>query len=197
MFSITFLRWITLSSILFWLVFYWQGGKKAIIDIRESINSKNSRLDTALLIVIALCSVGIIGIGVLASLGLLPIILSQNLAMTFTGMLFSVLGIMGMFYCRLHLGNFWTAEINLSKSHQIIDTGPYSFVRHPIYAFAILMYIGLGLAFLSQWIMILEGIIVVAYLLKTKDEDNFLENNLSGYREYKLRVRYLLVPGLW
>ena len=197
MFSITFLRWITLSSILFWLVFYWQGGKKAIIDIRESINSKNSRLDTALLIVISLCSVGIIGIGVLASLGLLRIILSQNLAMTFTGMLFSVLGIMGMFYCRLHLGNFWTAEINLSKSHQIIDTGPYSFVRHPIYAFAILMYIGLGLAFLSQWIMILVGIIVVAYILKTKDEDNFLEKNLSGYREYKLRVRYLLVPGLW
>jgi len=197
MFSTTFLRWITLSSILFWLVFYWQGGKKAIIDIRESINSKNSRLDTALLIVIALCSVGIIGIGVLASLGLIPIILSQNLAITFTGMLFSVLGIMGMFYCRLHLGNFWTAEINLSKSHQIIDTGPYRFVRHPIYAFAILMYIGLGLVFLSQWIMILVGIIVVAYILKTKDEDKFLEKNLSGYREYKLRVRYLLVPGLW
>ena len=167
------------------------------MDIRESINSKNSRLDSALLIVIALCSVGLMGIGVLANLGRLRIILSQNWAVTFTGMLFSVSGIMGMFYCRHHLGAFWTAEINLSKSHQIIDTGPYRLVRHPIYAFAILMYIGLGLAFLSLWTMILAGIIVVAYILKTKDEDNFLEKNLSGYREYKLRVRYLLAPGLW
>lgn len=197
MFSITLLRWITLGSILFWLVFYWQGGRKVIIDIRESINSKNSRLDMILLIVISFCSVGLVGMGVLVSLGVVQTVLSQNLATTLIGTLFSVSGITGMFYCRFHLGNFWTAEINLSQNHQVIDTGPYSLVRHPIYTFAILMYVGLGLVFLSNWNMALTGIIVVAYILKTKDEDVFLQQNLPGYREYKLRIRYYLVPGLW
>jgi protein-S-isoprenylcysteine O-methyltransferase Ste14 len=197
MISITISRWITLASILFWLVAYWQGGKKVIIDIKEAIRAKRSRLDIALLPVMAFCSLVLISMGVLASLGQLSIVFLQYPALTLSGTVLVILGIIGMFYCRHYLGRFWTAETNLAKDHQIIDTGPYRFVRHPIYTFAILMYSGFGLAFPSRWSVLFVGLIVAAYVLKTKDEDTFLGKNLSGYREYMFRVRYCLVPGLW
>ncbi len=190
-------RWIALIAVLFWLVVYWQGGKKALVDIRESIRSKNSRLDAALLIILTLCAIGIIGTGVLVNLGLAEITFSPNLMITLAGTTFTISGIAGMFYCRHYLGRFWTAETNLSQGHRIIDTGPYHFVRHPIYTFAILMYIGLGLVFPSLWAAFLAGVIVVAYVLKAKDEDHYLEQNLPGYQEYKRRVRYRLIPGVW
>ena len=195
--SIATLRWITLASILFWLVVYWQGGKKVIVDIREAIRAKKSRLDMVLLIVMTLCSLVLIGTGFLASFGQLQIVFLQGSTITLTGTVLSIGGIAGMFYCRHYLGKYWTAETNLARDHQIIDTGPYRFVRHPIYTFAILMYIGLGLVFLSRGNVLMVGVIVTAYILKTKDEDTFLEKNLLGYREYKLRVRYCLIPHLW
>ncbi|MBK9926573.1 MAG: isoprenylcysteine carboxylmethyltransferase family protein [Anaerolineales bacterium] len=197
MISITILRWITIGSFLVWIVRYWQGGKKIIVDIQTSLRLKSSRFDTVTLMVILLCSIGVISTGILASLQLSPIALAENLTATCTGTVFSISGIIGMFYCRHYLGKFWTAETNLLNNHQVIDTGPYHFLRHPIYTFAILMNVGLGLVFLWQWNVVLTSVIVVAYILKTNDEDHYLEQNLVGYQEYKRRVRYRLVSGLW
>jgi protein-S-isoprenylcysteine O-methyltransferase Ste14 len=188
---------MSLAGIVFWLVVYWQGGRKVIVNITEALRAKKSRLDMVLLIVMALCSLVLIGTGFLASFGQLQIVFLQNLTVVFIGTCLSIFGIVGMFYCRHYLGKFWTAETNLARDHQIIDTGPYRFVRHPIYTFAIIMYIGFCLVFLSQWSVLFTGLIITAYVLKTKDEDGFLEKNLSGYREYKSRVRYCLMPHLW
>ncbi len=193
----TLLRWITLVSILFWLVVYWQAGRKVLVDIKESIRSRNSYLDPAFLILMTLCSLVIVGVVFLASFGYLKIAFLQNLAVVSTGTLLSVSGVIGMFYCRYYLGKFWTAENKIVQEHQIIDTGPYHLARHPIYTFAILMYVGFGLVFLSQWSTPLAATIIVMYILKAKEEDAFLEKNLRGYWEYKLQVRYYLVPGLW
>lgn len=195
--TIAILRWISLAGIVFWLIVYWQGGKKIIIDVKESLRAHNSRLDPVLLIIISLCSFVIIVLAFLTNFGLLKAFFSQSSGVIFAGTLLTILSIAGMFYCRHYLGRFWTAETNLNKNHQIVDTGPYHFVRHPIYTFAILMYLGLGLVFLSPWNMFFVAIIITAYILKTKDEDTFLARNLSGYREYKVRIRYRLVPGLW
>ncbi len=197
MINITSLRWITLVGVLFWLVVYWRGGRKVVIDIKESIQSRNSRLDTTLLILLTLCSLVIVSIGFLANFGYLKIAFLQNPIIILAGTFLTIFGIIGMFSCRYYLGRFWTAETNVAQDHQIIDTGPYHLVRHPIYTFAILMYTGLGLVFLSQWSTPLAAMIIILYILKTKEEDSFLARNLSGYRKYRLHVRYYLVPGVW
>ncbi len=197
MISIALLRWVTLVSILFWLVVYWQAGRKVLIDIKESLRSRNSYLDRALLSLMTLCSLVAIGIGFLVSFQLLHIVFLESFVILLIGTLLTILSIAGMFYCRSYLGKFWTAETKVAKDHQIIDIGPYHFARHPIYTFAILMYIGFGLVFLSQWSTPLAVAMIIMYILKAKDEDAFLEKNLPGYREYKLHVRYYLVPGLW
>lgn len=168
-----------------------------MIDIKEAIRVGKSRLDIALLMILTLCSLLVISGGFLAAFGQVQIAFPQNSALAVVGTLLTVSGIAGMFYCRHYLGRFWTAETNLRKDHRIIDTGPYRLVRHPIYTFAILMYIGFGLVFSSPWNAAFVRVIVTAYILKTNDEDFFLEKNLPGYREYKLHVPYRLVPRLW
>jgi protein-S-isoprenylcysteine O-methyltransferase Ste14 len=167
------------------------------VDIRAAVYSKASRLDLILLIVLSLCSFMVLVTCLFGILKLLPIVFIQNSVMVFMGMLLIISSIIGMFACRHYLGKFWTAEINLAESHKIIDTGPYRIVRHPIYTFAILMYLGMGMAFLSPWTGLLIGLIVAAYFLKTKEEDNYLQQNLAGYRDYVSRVRHRLLPGLW
>jgi protein-S-isoprenylcysteine O-methyltransferase Ste14 len=197
MFTINLFRWITLAGIFIWLLVYWQAGRKVFVDIQAAVHSNNSLLDSILLIVISLFSFVIIGICLLGNLKQLQIAFSQNFILVFAGTLLTISSIIGMFACRYFLGKYWTAEINLTESHKIIDTGPYRIVRHPIYTFAILMYLGCGMVFLSLWTGSLVGLIAAAYFLKTKEEDAYLRLNLAGYRDYVLRVRYRLLPGFW
>ncbi len=191
------LRWMTLGGILFWFVAYWQGGRKVVSDIQKSARAENSRLDTYLMVSIALSSVVVMSTGVLVTLGLVPPELPGRWIVIAGGWLLSVTGIIGMFYCRHYLGQFWTAETTLMDGHQVVDTGPYWVVRHPIYSFAIAMYVGVGIVFPVWWNLLLVLVIAGAYALKAQEEDSFLGEKLKGYREYKERVRYRIIPWVW
>ena len=193
MIVVTILRWFTLVSLLVWMIVYWRGGQDVVEDIQQAAQAKNSRFDTALMIAIAICSLVMAATGLGLSLAQWP----GNWVVGLVGSACTVLGIIGMFYSRHYLGRFWTAETTVRADHKVIDTGPYGVVRHPIYTFAILMYLGLGLAFMTWWTAVAAGIIVIAYVLKARDEDKFLERNLNGYQAYKQRVRAALVPGVW
>jgi len=103
----------------------------------------------------------------------------------------------GTFYCRHYLGRFWTAEAALQALHQVVDSGPYGVVRHPIYTAAWVMYLGTGLVFAIWWNWLACGLVMVAYILKARYEDVFLAANLPGYPAYQQRVRYQLIPGVW
>ncbi len=194
---VTSLRWLTLLSVLFWFIGYWQGGRKVVADIQSSIKIGSSRLDTLLIVAIGIASFVVAITGLLMALEQLPTDPQTHEAITLLGSGWVGLGILGMFYSRHYLGRFWTAETTLMPDHQLVDQGPYRIVRHPIYTFAISMYAGLGLVFPAWWNALSVSIIVIAYALKAWEEDRFLEQSLPGYTEYRQRVRYRLVPGLW
>lgn len=82
------------------------------------------------------------------------------------GCLFTLTGIVGTFYCRAVLGKFWTAEAARQVNHAVIDYGPYSVARHPIYSFAILLYLGLGLVFPVWWNLLAAAGIALGCALK-------------------------------
>jgi Putative protein-S-isoprenylcysteine methyltransferase len=103
----------------------------------------------------------------------------------------------GTFYCRHYLGRFWTAETTLLTEHQIVDRGPYGLVRHPIYTSACVMYFGTVLMFPAWWLILAAAIAIGAYVLKANLEDQFLMRRLSGYEDYRKRVKYRLLPGVW
>jgi protein-S-isoprenylcysteine O-methyltransferase Ste14 len=81
--------------------------------------------------------------------------------------------------------------------HHIVDRGQYRIVRHPIYASAIKQYFGTALVFLTWWIVLASTIAIIAYAMKANLEDQFLAKNLPGYEDYRRRVKYRLMPGVW
>ncbi len=191
------LRWLTLLGVLYWFVVYWRGGREVVNDIRESVSKGHSRLDTLLMVTIALCSAALVGTSALILGRVWDVALPGSVVVAGVGWVLSLAGIGGMFYSRAYLGKYWTAETTVMREHRVVDEGPYGVVRHPIYSCAIVMYVGLGIAFPVWWNLALALVIVVAYALKAWDEERFLEMELAGYREYEERVRYRVVPWLW
>ncbi len=93
--------------------------------------------------------------------------------------------------------SYTSAVIEVAKEQQVITTGPYSVVRHPMYSGALLMLIFSTLA-LGSW-MALPLVIPLAIVIGVRavEEEKFLTANLKGYREYTQKVRYRLIPFIW
>ena len=92
---------------------------------------------------------------------------------------------------------FTSATIEVAAEQKVISTGPYSIVRHPMYASALLYLIGTPVALGSFW-GLLALIAMMPFLIwRLYDEESFLAGNLSGYTEYQNKVRYRLVPLIW
>jgi protein-S-isoprenylcysteine O-methyltransferase Ste14 len=88
-------------------------------------------------------------------------------------------------------------KIQAERGHRVVTTGPYALVRHPMYAGAVLFFIGVPLL-LGSWYGLAAVPVVTAMLVaRTLMEERMLANELPGYREYEARVRWRLVPGVW
>jgi protein-S-isoprenylcysteine O-methyltransferase Ste14 len=90
-----------------------------------------------------------------------------------------------------------TVRIQTDRDHKVIDTGPYAIVRHPGYVGFMLFFVGSALCLGSLWALIPAGLVSALLLLRTRWEDQTLQTELPGYREYAQRVRYKLIPGVW
>jgi protein-S-isoprenylcysteine O-methyltransferase Ste14 len=83
------------------------------------------------------------------------------------------------------------------RGHRVIDSGPYSVVRHPGYAGMLLGMPFSGLA-LGSWLAAGIGLVLSALIFRrVLFEDAFLKKNLTGYAAYADRVRHRLIPGVW
>jgi protein-S-isoprenylcysteine O-methyltransferase Ste14 len=90
-----------------------------------------------------------------------------------------------------------TVRLQTDRGQTVVDTGPYAVVRHPGYVAAVLALVGTALALGSVWALVPAGVGSAALVLRTAWEDQTLQAELPGYKEYTQRVRYRLIPGLW
>ena len=88
-------------------------------------------------------------------------------------------------------------RIQTDRDHEVITTGPYRMVRHPMYSGTILAMMAMPLILGSIWAFIPTGIIIGVIILRTVLEDRSLQEELVGYKEYTEHTRYRLFPGLW
>jgi protein-S-isoprenylcysteine O-methyltransferase Ste14 len=88
-------------------------------------------------------------------------------------------------------------RIQEERGHQVCTTGPYQYVRHPMYVGVIIFIFCLPLALGSLYSLIPAFIIVILFFVRTALEDKTLHNELPGYKEYAEKVRYRLIPGVW
>ena len=89
------------------------------------------------------------------------------------------------------------ARIQNDRGHQVITTGPYRYVRHPLYAGLIIFVLCIPLFLGSWWALIPSGMIVLLFIIRTMLEDKMLQEELNGYKDYTQQVRYRLLPGVW
>lgn len=87
--------------------------------------------------------------------------------------------------------------VDVEKEQKIITTGPYALVRHPMYFGLIFLYGATPLALGSYWGLILGLLIIPILVIRIKDEEKELLENLGGYREYRQKVKYHLIPRIW
>ena len=94
--------------------------------------------------------------------------------------------------------NSYTSRIvEVEKGQKIITTGPYSIVRHPMYAGVILMYLSMSTALGSYWALPFFIPIIPMIILRALDEERVLLKGLKGYKEYCRKVKYRIIPRIW
>jgi protein-S-isoprenylcysteine O-methyltransferase Ste14 len=93
--------------------------------------------------------------------------------------------------------SFTSATIELVPDQRVISTGPYSLVRHPMYAGGLLVLLGIPVALGSWWGVLIAVAIMPALIWRLIDEERFLASRLPGYTAYQQQVRYRLIPGVW
>jgi protein-S-isoprenylcysteine O-methyltransferase Ste14 len=87
--------------------------------------------------------------------------------------------------------------VQVEEEQRVIKTGPYAIVRHPMYVGTLMMYLVTPLALGSYWALIPAAFIIPMLVARIRNEEQVLERDLAGYREYKLETKYRVVPGVW
>jgi protein-S-isoprenylcysteine O-methyltransferase Ste14 len=89
------------------------------------------------------------------------------------------------------------ARIQDNRGHTVVTTGPYGYVRHPMYVGNIVVFLCIPLA-LGSWRALLPGAAnAVLMVIRARKEDRMLRAELAGYEAYAHRVRSRLFPGVW
>jgi len=102
------------------------------------------------------------------------------------------------FIGRVYMENTYTrATIEVTPGQRVVDTGPYSVVRHPMYASALLYLVGTPLALGSYYGLLSLAVMLPFLIWRLLDEERVLARELPGYTDYQQRVRHRLVPFFW
>jgi len=88
-------------------------------------------------------------------------------------------------------------EVQTERSHRVITTGPYRYVRHPMYTGVLVLFFCIPQALGSFWTLIPAALLAVLILVRTLLEERTLYEELEGYSTYAARVRYRVFPGIW
>jgi protein-S-isoprenylcysteine O-methyltransferase Ste14 len=93
--------------------------------------------------------------------------------------------------------SYAAANVRVEAGQQLVSTGLYGLVRHPMYTGNVVLMLGIPLALGSYWgfFLLVPGMLVL--VLRIRDEEKLLTHELSGYRDYTQRVHYRLLPYVW
>ena len=88
-------------------------------------------------------------------------------------------------------------KIDEARGHQVITTGPYAWVRHPMYTVVIVLLFAVPVALGSRFALVLALFLTLLLIVRTHFEDRTLHAELEGYPEYAKQTPYRLIPGIW
>lgn len=101
-------------------------------------------------------------------------------------------------YAEVMRENVWLSRtVEVQENQQVVSTGLYGIVRHPMYAATLLLFLSMPLVLASPWSFVIMLIYIPIIALRIRNEEQVLERELKGYTEYKQRVRYKVIPFIW
>lgn len=103
----------------------------------------------------------------------------------------------GMYVEVMRENAYLSRTIEVQEGQQLIDTGLYGIVRHPMYTATILMFTSIPLILGSFWSLIIFAIYPLLMVLRIKNEEQVLAAGLKGYTDYQKRVKWRLLPFVW
>lgn len=92
---------------------------------------------------------------------------------------------------------YLSRTVEVQDNQQLIDTGLYSIVRHPMYTATLLMFLSMPLILGSWWALLLFACYPWLIIKRIQNEEQVLVSGLKGYADYKKQVRWRLIPWVW
>jgi protein-S-isoprenylcysteine O-methyltransferase Ste14 len=124
-------------------------------------------------------------------------VLPASNVLDFVGLAFTIAGLAFAVWARVYLGGNWSGTVTIKQDHTLIRTGPYGFVRHPIYTG--ILFAALGGAISGGKIRSFLGFVLLVVVLRLKSllEEQYMQEQFGGqYTSYKHDVK-ALVPFIW
>ena len=87
--------------------------------------------------------------------------------------------------------------IKVEEGQKVVDAGLYGFVRHPMYMVTVLLFLMIPVILGSWYALIIFACYPAIIIIRLKDEEDLLTRELSGYAEYKNKVKYRILPFIW
>jgi len=113
------------------------------------------------------------------------------------GTVLVLLGLLFAGWARVHLGGNWSGAVTVKQGHTLIRSGPYRFVRHPIYTGMVLALFGTALAIGAAYGFIATGLILLGFILKLQVEEARMRDTFpADYDDYSRRTARL-IPGVF
>ena len=97
----------------------------------------------------------------------------------------------------LRENTYLSRTVEVQENQKVIDTGLYSIVRHPMYTVTLLLFLSMPLILGSLFSLIIFFMYPFIIIKRIKNEEMVLEKELKGYKEYKNKVKYRLIPFIW
>jgi protein-S-isoprenylcysteine O-methyltransferase Ste14 len=97
----------------------------------------------------------------------------------------------------LTANSYLSRTVEVDAGQTVVSNGPYGIVRHPMYAGVIVMYIASPLALGSYWAILPAALVIPLLVARIRNEEEVLLRDLPGYAEYRQKIKYRLLPGIW
>lgn len=97
----------------------------------------------------------------------------------------------------LRENTYLSRTIVVQENQRVVDTGLYGIVRHPMYSVTLLLFLSMPIVLGSVYALLIFAVYPFIIAKRIKHEEAFLEKELPGYREYKQKVKYRLIPFVW
>jgi protein-S-isoprenylcysteine O-methyltransferase Ste14 len=108
-----------------------------------------------------------------------------------------VMAAFGFIFIVFRENTFAASTITVERGQQVISTGPYAHVRHPMYAGGLLLIFAIPIALGSWWGLLVSAISLPLLVARMLDEESALSAELPGYDDYRRAVPYRLIPFVW